>query len=84
VFEQAGARTEAAEKVYKYQVLNCDIYVGIFKEKYSWATEEEYKLASQSRKVIHVYVADNVKRDRKLEYIDIDFVCQGLDRRELN
>jgi hypothetical protein len=67
VFEQAGARTEAAEKVYKYQVLNCDIYVGIFKEKYSWATEEEYKLASQSRKVIHVYVADNVKRDRKLD-----------------
>jgi hypothetical protein len=67
VFEQAGARTEAAEKVYKYEVLNCDIYVGIFKEKYSWATEEEYKLASQSRKVIHVYVADSEKRDSKLD-----------------
>jgi hypothetical protein len=67
VFEQTGARTEAAEKVYKYEVLNCDIYVGIFKEKYSRATEEECKLASQSRKVIHVYVADNVKRDPKLD-----------------
>ena len=29
-----GARTEATRRVYSEEVLDCDIYIGLFKEKY--------------------------------------------------
>lgn len=44
-------------------MLNCHIYIGIFKKKYSSATAEEYKLATENNKEILVYVADVKRRD---------------------
>jgi hypothetical protein len=68
IFEDTGARTESASEVYTEEVLNCDIYIGIFKEKYSSATAEEYKLAAENDKEILAYVATDLKkRDVKLK-----------------
>jgi uncharacterized protein DUF4062 len=68
IFEDTGARTESASVVYREEVLSCDIYIGIFKEKHSPATEEEYKLAFRSDKDILAYIAEKIKgRDKKLE-----------------
>ena len=66
IFEDTGARTESASKVYKEEVLNCHIYIGIFKKKYSSATAEEYKLAAENNKEILAYVADVKRRDPEL------------------
>jgi hypothetical protein len=67
MFEDTGARTESASEVYTEEVLNCDIYIGIFKKKYSSATAEEYKLAAENNKEILAYVAADVKkRDTEL------------------
>lgn len=43
-------------------MLNCHIYIGIFKKKYSSATAEEYKLGAENNKEILAYVAVDVKR----------------------
>ncbi|MFY9871927.1 MAG: hypothetical protein WAK17_19625 [Candidatus Nitrosopolaris sp.] len=46
--------------------MNCHIYIGIFKKKYSSATAEEYKLAAENNKEILAYVADVKRRDPEL------------------
>ena len=78
VFEDSEARTESVEEVYKEQVLKCDIYIGVFKQKYSHATEEEYELASQNQKEILIYIAnDGKKREPELAHtllIRFDFI----------
>ena len=64
VFEDdAGARTEPATEVYVEKVLECDIYLGLFKEEYSQPTEKEYNLAVANHKGIVIYRCDyNVKK----------------------
>lgn len=65
IFElDAGARTEPTEIVYRQEVLDCHIYVGIFREEYSKPTEEEYRLALATNKEILIYVNSYNIRNR--------------------
>lgn len=68
IFEDdAGARTEKSSKVYKDEVLKCDIYIGIFKFLFSSPTEEEYDLAFEQKKEIFIYVfSEQGDREEKL------------------
>lgn len=65
--DDAGARTEAPQEIYKDEVIKSHIYVGIFKEKYSAPTIEEYRLATQSCKDILIYISPVEKKDEQLD-----------------
>ncbi|MDE1729076.1 MAG: DUF4062 domain-containing protein, partial [Thaumarchaeota archaeon] len=53
IFEDdAGARTESPSEVYQKEVNDCDLYVGIFREEHSDATEAEYRIALSASKEI--------------------------------
>ena len=70
IFEDdSGARTESPEKIYRTEVKNSHIYVGIFREEYSSATEDEYRIAKENGKEILIYVSDYniIKKDEKLK-----------------
>jgi len=56
--DDAGARTESAPDVYGKEVRDCDLYVGIFREEHSQATEEEYQIALDASKEILIYLSD--------------------------
>jgi Domain of unknown function (DUF4062) len=57
IFEDdAGARTENPSKAYRNEVINSDIYIGIFKHKYSRPTKQEYDTALKNSKDILIYV----------------------------
>lgn len=63
--EDAGARTEGPEAVYSSEVNNCDIYIGIFREEYSKATEEEYDIANDTGKEILIYISEYDIKNRE-------------------
>jgi hypothetical protein len=45
IFEDdVGARTGSTKETYVKEVMRCDIYIGLFKNEYSEATEHEYHL----------------------------------------
>ncbi|MGI0027502.1 MAG: DUF4062 domain-containing protein, partial [Nitrosopumilaceae archaeon] len=59
IFEDhSGARTESPEEVYSEEVSDCDVYIGIFREEYSNATENEYRIAHSRGKEILIYISD--------------------------
>ncbi|EIJ64956.1 pentapeptide repeat protein [Candidatus Nitrosopumilus salaria BD31] len=70
IFEDdAGARTESSEEVYRTEVSECDIYIGLFREDHSEPTEEEYDIANKNKKEILCYISEyNInQRDKKLD-----------------
>jgi uncharacterized protein YjbI with pentapeptide repeats len=66
--DDAGARTESPEQVYPDKVLECDIYIGIFRAEFSKAVVDEYNIAYSKGKEILIYISDyNAKhRDPRL------------------
>lgn len=56
--DDVGARTESVPEVYRKEVSECDLYIGIFREEHSEATEEEYKIALSQGKEILIYISD--------------------------
>ena len=59
VFEEdAGAMTGSPEEAYEQEVIDSDIYVGLFREEYSKATEKEYRIAFERGKHILIFVSN--------------------------
>ena len=67
----AGARSESTRHVYTDEVLQCDIYIGLFKHLFSKPTKEEYELASANNKEILIYIFDTSEenRDKDLSHL---------------
>lgn len=64
MFEEWGARTSGVRQTYIDEVMNSDLYVGIFYENYSAPTIEEYETAKAHNKDIMIYVK-NLTKGRK-------------------
>ena len=70
IFEKdAGSRTDSSEVVYRTEVIDRNIYIGLFDDIYSKATEEEYHLAQNHNKESHIYIRDSpgANRDKNLK-----------------
>ncbi|MDR0306865.1 MAG: DUF4062 domain-containing protein [Chitinispirillales bacterium] len=72
IFERTEAWDKSAQDVYLSQVRMCDIYIGLFGEKYGYEdakgispTEREYDSAAQLHKTRLIYVKRTVNRDKK-------------------
>lgn len=63
----AGARSESTRRVYGDEVLQCDIYIGLFKHIFSAPTKEEYELALANGKEILIYIFDTSEENRENE-----------------
>ncbi|MBC8263434.1 MAG: DUF4062 domain-containing protein [Anaerolineales bacterium] len=67
-FEGFGARPEAAQTAYLEGVQEADVYIGIFWNQYSPATEEEYREADRLGKPRFIYIKDfAVDREQALQ-----------------
>jgi hypothetical protein len=80
-----GARTESTRQVYTEEVLGCHIYIGLFKEKFSSPTKEEYDLASNNNKEILIYISTNghEKREPKLDSL-LDIIDKRHTRQKFS
>ncbi|MCX7840301.1 MAG: HEAT repeat domain-containing protein, partial [Anaerolineae bacterium] len=67
LFDDMGARPTSAQTTYLAGVRAADVYVGIFWNAYSAATEEEYRLARELGKPCFVYIKESARRDAELE-----------------
>ena len=72
IFERTEAKDQSAQAVYLDQVRMCDIYIGLFGEKYGYKdalgvspTEKEYDLAAELHKTRLIYIKNAQKRDEK-------------------
>ena len=71
IFERSEAKDKAAQNVYLGQVEKCDIYIGLFGEKYGRKgeispTEREYDLATKLHKTRLIYIKKTASRDEKI------------------
>jgi hypothetical protein len=67
-FEGFGARPETAQIAYLEGVQEADVYIGIFWNQYSPATEEEYRKAEQLGRSCFIYCKDfAISREPKLQ-----------------
>ena len=71
-FEDFGARPEVAQAAYLEGVQEADVYVGIFWNQHSMATEEEYGKAERLGRPCFIYIKDFVvNREPKMQaFID--------------
>ena len=68
IFESdAGARNEASDEVYSNEIINSNIYIGLFKNEYSKPTEKEYNLALDYNKHILIYINNTNIKERQGE-----------------
>ena len=72
IFERTEARDTSVQKVYLDHVRMCDIYIGVFGEKYGREdgdgvspTEREYDLAAELHKTRLIYIKRAARRDKK-------------------
>jgi len=72
IFERTPAKDQSTQEVYLDQVRLCDIYIGLFGEKYGIEdavgvspTEKEYDLSAELYKTRLIYIKNTVKRDKK-------------------
>lgn len=66
-FEELGARPETPQNAYLAAVREADLYLGLFWNRYSPATEEEYRKALRLGRPCLIYVKDfDVHRDEEL------------------
>jgi len=66
MFEDFGARTEASRKACVEKVEKSDIYLGIFYDRFSEPTAEEYYEAVKLGKDILIYIKEPKKREERL------------------
>lgn len=69
MFEEWGARSTGLRQTYIEEVLNSDLYVGIFNKEYSAPTIEEYETARAHKIDIMIYVKKLAvaRREKKLQ-----------------
>ena len=72
IFERSKAEDKMARDVYLGQLGMCDIYIGLFGEKYGYEdadgispTEREYDLATELHKTRLIYIKKAANRDKK-------------------
>lgn len=73
MFEEWGARSSGLRQTYIDEVMNSDLYIGIFYKKDSAPTIEEYETAKAHKKDIMIYVKKLARgrREKKLQsFID--------------
>jgi len=73
MFEEWGARSSGLRQTYIDEVMNSDLYVGIFEKEYSAPTIEEYETAKAHNIDIMIYVKklETGRREKKLQsFID--------------
>ena len=94
IFEEMPAANQSPSKVYLAEVEQCDIYIGLFGNKYGWEdsegvspTEREYDCATANHKTRLVFItpASDERHDKEAALIakaERDIVRRAFDTRE--
>ncbi len=77
MFEEWGARSSGLRQTYIDEVMNSDLYIGIFYKDYSAPTIEEYETAKAHDKDIMIYVKNLAKDQREMKLQSfIESICE--------
>ncbi|MCF0204382.1 MAG: DUF4062 domain-containing protein [Muribaculaceae bacterium] len=94
IFEEMPAANQSPSNVYLSEVAQCDIYLGLFGNKYGWEdsegvspTEREYDCASENHKTRLIFISSNSSARHAKEYALIakaerDIVRRNFDSHE--
>ena len=90
IFEKIPANSSTVQEVYLKEVEKCDIYIGIFGEKYGYEdekgispTEKEFNLATELYKTKFIFISENKNRHPKEEKL-IEKAEQFVVRKSFN